>query len=355
MSEWKNIIIHDDCLNPLEGQLKELQGQVRTIYIDPPFFSGTDYTLKSLHGGSGTAAPNLHEVETYSDKWKGGLDEYLEFLRVRIRLMRDLLSESGSLWLHLDTRTSHYAKVMMDKIFGQSNFVNEIIWRRTNSPKAQSTGFGTQHDVILLYAKDASKFKVKPIYRKHDEKSMKPYRYRDERGQFRLIEIEAHGIQRGAGRKQFEWRGRVAPYLYKKETLDKWWREGFIYTSKNGRYSKKQYLHDTKGVLVSDLWLDIPPLQGGSEEFTGFLTQKPLALLKRVIECSSEGGDLVADFFAGSGTTAVAAQRLNRRWIACDKSPVALNLLLKRLGLETDDLEKVGVKIIRKQVKRCES
>ncbi len=350
MDEWKNIIIQDDCLRAIREDLGDLRGRIRTIYIDPPFFSGTDYTLKRLQGGSEAAAPDLHESETYSDKWEGGFEEYLEFLRTRVELMRELLTEDGSLWLHLDTRASHYAKVMMDDIFGRENFVNEIVWKRTNSPKAQSMGFGTQHDIILLYAKDSSKFQTKPVYREHDEKSMKPYRYHDDRGQFRLIEIEAHGIQRTTSRKQFEWRGRTAPYLYKKETLDRWWEEGLIYTSRNGRYSKKQYLHDTKGILVSDLWLDIPPLQGGSVEFTGFLTQKPLTLLLRIIECSSEPGDIVADFFAGSGTTAIAAERLGRRWIVCDKSLVAIETLMKRLKSESMD-ETIPVSIKRPPIR----
>ncbi len=344
MAEWKNTILQGDCLHAL-ASLRNLRGQIKTIYIDPPFLTGTDYTLKDKERGSHSSAPRLTETHTYSDKWRGGLDEYLEFLRIRISLMRDLLTTDGSLWLHLDTHASHYAKVMMDEIFGRNNFVNEIIWRRTNSPKAQSNGFGTQHDVILLYAKDSTRFRIRPVYRAHDARSLRPYRYTDERGRFRLIEIEAQGIQRSAGRKQFEWRGRTAPYLYRQETLDRWWEEGRIYKSRNGRYSKKQYLDEVKGVLVSDLWLDISPVQGSSSEYVGFTTQKPLALLSRVIDCSSDRGDIIADFFAGSGTTAVAAHRSGRRWIVCDSSPTAIETIKKRL-LDVCDPEKFELKIV---------
>jgi DNA modification methylase len=209
--------------------------------------------------------------------------------------------------------------------------VNEIVWKRTNSPKSQSKGFGSQHDVILLFAKNASEFETKPVYRKHDSKALKPYSYEDEKGKFRLIEIEAQGIQRTQDRKQFEWRGRTAPYLYRREILDEWWELGLIYKSKNNRYSKKQYLSDSPGLLVSDLWFDIPPIQGSSKEYTGFLTQKPESLLRRVIKSATDPEDIVADFFAGSGTTAVAASKTSRRWIACEISQFAIDVIRKRI------------------------
>ncbi len=321
-----------DCLDVIRSIQESYRETIRLIYIDPPYLSGTQYRLRKKGAGTTESAPSLSEVNTYTDKWTGGLEEYLQFMRERLTAMRPLLREDGTIWVHLDWHVSHYVKVILDDIFGYSNFTNEIVWRRTNSPKAQSRGFGSQHDIILLYAKDAMKFRMNPVHREHDEKSLKPYGYEDERGRFRLIEIEAQGIQRTESRKQFEWRGRTAPYLYSKKTLDKWWNEGKIYVSKNGRYSKKQYLSDVPGVQVSDLWLDISPIQGASKEYTGFLTQKPLALLDRIIECATDKNDLVADFFAGSGTSAVAAERLGRRWLICDRSDVAIELTKKRLG-----------------------
>ncbi|MCK5150901.1 MAG: site-specific DNA-methyltransferase [Candidatus Thorarchaeota archaeon] len=315
-----------------------LEEKLQLIYIDPPYFSGTDYSLKKKRGSKKNQAPHLIEEHTYSDKWKGGLSEYLEFMKERLIAMKSLLREEGSIWVHLDFHVSHYVKTIMDDIFGYQNFVNEIIWKRTNSPKAQSKGFGSQHDVILLYAVDRPKFRTKAVYRNHDENSLKPYSYHDDRGRFRLIEIEAQGIQRSESRKQFEWRGRTAPYLYRKETLDEWWENNIIYTSKNRRYSKKQYLEDIPGVQVSDLWLDIPPIQGASKEYSGFLTQKPIALLRRVIESATAPGDIVGDFFAGSGTTAIAAHQIERNWIICDTTKVAIDLASSRLAdIDADD------------------
>jgi DNA modification methylase len=298
MGGWRNLILHGDCLATMKHLSDELDEKIRLIYVDPPFFSGTEYTLKRKGIGNASSAPTLWDTSTYSDRWNGGLEEYLRFMKERLGAMIDLLHENGSLWVHLDWHVSHYIKIILDDLFGYSNFVNELVWKRTNSPKSQSRGFGSQHDIILLYAKNASEFKTHPIYRKHDEKSLKPYSYKDEKGRFRLIEIEAHGIQRSETRAQFEWKGRTAPYLYRRETLDNWQSEGIIYRSKNGRYSKKQYLSDMPGVVVSDLWMDIPPIQGASKEFTGFLTQKPVALVERMIEAATEPGDIVADFFA---------------------------------------------------------
>jgi adenine-specific DNA-methyltransferase len=331
MSDWENLILHGDCLDIIRDHQEALRGQVRLIYIDPPFFSGTDYTLKIRSSGNSRTAGVLREEQTYSDKWEGGLQEYLNFMRVRLEAMKPLLRDDGSIWVHLDWHVSHYVKIILDEIFEYSNFVNEIIWKRTNSPKAQSRGFGSQHDVILLYAVNASKFNTRQVFKEHSESSRKPYSYNDDKGKFRLIEIEAQGIQRTEDRKQFEWRGRTAPYLYRKETLDEWWDAGIIYTSKNGRYTKKQYLSDVPGVPVSDLWIDIHPIQGISKEHTGFLTQKPEGLLKRIIESSTDPNDIVADFFSGSGTTAVVANRMNRRWVICDLSEAAIKVTRQRL------------------------
>ncbi|MFW9966182.1 MAG: site-specific DNA-methyltransferase [Candidatus Thorarchaeota archaeon] len=342
MDESKNVIYSGDCLQFMEEERTNLFERIRLIYIDPPYFSGTDYTLKKRGKGAPWHAPELSEEATYTDKWEGGLQAYLQFMIDRLEAMKPLLRDDGSLWLHVDLHVSHYMKTMLDDIFGESNFVNEIVWRRTNSPKSQSRGFGSQHDNILLYAKDISKFETKPVYRTHDERSLKPYRYKDERGKFRLIEIEAQGIQRTESRKQYEWRGRTAPYLYRKETLEKWWKEGLIYTSRNQRYSKKQYLDDVPGILVSDLWLDISPIQGVSKEYTGFITQKPVALLERVIECATDPCDMVADFFCGSGTTAVAAQNLGRNWVLCDLSEVALGVTRERLTAINAQWEEFG-------------
>ncbi len=334
--QWKNLVFHADCLQVIQHLHEDLAGQIRLIYIDPPFFTGTDYSFCQRTASS----PFIQQLDTYSDRWIGGIQEYLRFMRERITAMKPLLTENGSLWVHLDWHVSHYVKILLDEIFGYANFVNEIVWQRTNSPKAQSRSFGSQHDVILLYANNAGSFAINPVYRELDERSLKPYSYEDERGRFRVIEIEARGIQRTENRKEFEWHGRTAPYLYSRETLDKWWEQGLIHTSASGIHRKKQYLDDVVGVPIADIWTDIPPPQGSSTEYTGFLTQKPIALLDRIITSASDPGDLVADFFAGSGTTALAATLTNRRWVLADTSQIAIDLIRKRLkaqGILTEE------------------
>ena len=323
---WNNMLLLGDNKDIMIILLDHYREKIDLIYIDPPFFTESDYYKRIFLN------KQFIQKISYNDKWNNNLDSYLTFLYERLMIMKDLLSNKGSIYIHLDWHVSHYIKIILDRILGYSNFINEIVWKRTNSPKAQSRGFGSQHDVILLYAKNRSEFKLRPVFREHDVKSLKPYSYKDEKGKFRLIEIEAQGIQRTEKRKQFEWRGRTAPYLYKRETLDSWWKDGLIYTSKNDRYSKKQYLSDVPGILASDIWTDISPIQGSSKEYSGFLTQKPLSLLHRIISSATDEADIVADFFAGSGTTAIAAATLSRNWIICDVSDVAIEVAEHRLS-----------------------
>jgi len=334
-NDWRNKLIWGDNKLVMSSLLSEgWGGKIGLIYIDPPFFTGADFTVRTkVKGEQIEKEPSIIEERAYKDTWSGGIASYLGYMYERLVLMRELLSENGSIYVHLDWHVGHYVKVMMDEIFGYENFVNEVTWRKTNSPKAQSKGFGTQHDIIFIYAKNISTVTFKRTYRTIDVKGLKPYSYEDERGKFRLIELEAQGVQRTAGRKVLEFRGRKAPWLYSLETMEKWWQEGLIYETKHGRYAKKQYLDEITGLLVSDIWVDeeVSPLQGSSAEFLSFDTQKPEALLKRIILASSNPGDIVADFFCGSGTTIAVAEKLGRRWIGCDLSKFAIQVTRKRL------------------------
>ncbi len=340
--EWLNRLIYGDNLLVMqallagdeESELPSMRGKIDLIYIDPPFDSKADYKTKiKLPGFEIKKNPTVIEQFAYADTWKDGTVSYLKMLYPRLVLMKELLSEKGSIYVHVDWHVGHYVKVIMDEIFGKENFVNEIVWRKTNSPKAQAKGFGNQHDTLLLYAKSKRLCIFNKVYRPLDEKALRPYSYEDERGKFRLIELEAQGIQRTPNRKVFEFRGRVAPWLYSKEKLEQWWDEGLIYVTRNGRYAKKQYLNDVPGLLLSDIWVDeeVSPLQGSSREYTGFPTQKPEKLLERIIKASSNESSIVADFFAGSGTTAAVAERLGRKWIVSDIGKPACMIMRKRL------------------------
>lgn len=235
------------------------------IYVDPPFCTGKERTR-----GDGR--------HKFADHWPGGLKAYLDFLQPRLEQMHRILKPAGSLYVHLDWRAVHYVKVLLDDIFGEGQFLNEIIWSyRTGG--LSKRWFARKHDTILLYARQAGKHKFKVL----------------RAGAFRTDGMN------------FDEQGR--PY---KQT-----RAGRLYFHPDGP-------------ALTDVW-EIPFLSTVSLERTGYPTQKPEALLERIIEASSEPGDLVADFFCGSGTTAAVAKRLGRRWLTCDISPEAVRMARKRV------------------------
>ena len=364
-----NYLYRGDCKYIMQGLL-EKDTRVDLIYLDPPFNSSRIYNMIFNGGGISAQQKAFHDMWNFTERahqlslefmetidqlndipqpfkdfikaWvrilaSGSASDkkllnYLMYMTDRLLLMKRLLKNSGSIYFHCDAHASHYIKIIMDGIFDKDSFRNEIIWKSTNSPKAQTKGFGSQKNSILLYSKNSNPVFNK-VYRAHDEKSLKPYRYDDNdgRGKYRVVEIEAHGIQKSENRKRFKFLGRTAPYLYKLETLQKWHKEGIIYASKNGRLSKKQYLHEMEGVLVSDIWVDseVPPIQ--SSEKRGYDTQKPITLLKRIIQASSNEGDLVLDPFCGCGTTVAASIELNRNWIGIDISGDAVNEIEARI------------------------
>jgi len=335
--DWKNLLIWGDNKLVMSSLIKQgWAGKINLIYIDPPFFTGADFTVRTNIGDEEIEKePSIIEERAYKDTWSGGIASYLKYMYERLVLMRELLADNGSIYVHLDWHVGHYVKVMMDEIFGEKNFINQIVWRKTNSPKAQSVGFGTQHDMIFIYAKDGDSLEMKPVYRTPDEDYLKSFVYDDNdgRGPYQTTALIAGGVQRTAGRKVFNFRGVTAPWLYSLENLEKFWQEGRIYKTKSGMYRLKVYLKDIPGQVVSDIWVDkeVNPLQGQSQEALAFDTQKPEALLKRIILGSSNPGDIVADFFCGSGTTLAVAEKLGRRWIGADLSKFAIQLTRKRL------------------------
>ena len=268
------------------GQLIDrYEGKVRLVYLDPPFRTGESFKMKI---GKGKQAQT---VVLYEDK----LDEesYLAWLRTVLEGCRTLLDERGSIYLHLDYRMSHKARLLLDEIFGESNFMNEIIWAYRSGGRATRC-YPRKHDTILFYRKSK---KV-------------------------LFNIAAVGIPRGPERRN-----------HMKRFIDEDGRIGFSIRSNGKTYT---YYEDSL-IYPSDVWSDIEHLQQKDRERTGFLTQKPEALLKRIIAASTEPGDLVVDLFSGSGTTAAAATKLNRRFIVADQSPVACALLRRRqLGVTSE-------------------
>jgi adenine-specific DNA-methyltransferase len=349
---WSNKLIWGDNKlilsslknGPLRKQI-EAEGGLKLIYIDPPFDVGADFSMNIEIGDeSFTKKPSVIEEIAYRDTWGKGADSFIAMIYERLKLMHDLLAEDGSIYVHCDWRVNSFMRLVLDEIFGKDNLQSEITWKKLNSPKAQSVGFGNQKDSILFYSKSKNNTIFNTVFSEITESSLKPYSHDDNdgRGKYRLIEIEAQGVQKNANRKISEFYGRTAPFLYKIEKLEEWYKDGKIYTSSSGRHSKKQYIAEVEGLLVSDLWADktASPIQ--SAEKIGYPTQKPEKLIERIISASSKESDLVADFFCGSGTTLAVAEKLNRKWIGSDLGRFSIHTTRKRMIGVQRELKKAG-------------
>lgn len=275
------------------------------IYIDPPFFSGRNYNV--IWG-------DTNEVRTFEDIWEGGITTYLIWLNARLWEMRRVLKKTGSIYVHCDWHASHYIKTEMDKIFGYENLQNQIIWKRTpfaGSSKARAKRFPVNHDCLLFYTKSQSNYNFNVPREDYDEVYLSRFKWKDSRGYYRKTLLKT----------------------YSNETLERLRLEDkLIEPTKTGaNYSYKQYLKDLKGKQIEDIWTDIFSLNPVATERIGYPTQKPEALLERIIKASSNEGEIVADFFVGGGTTCAVAQRLKRKFIGCDSSRVAISVTLDRL------------------------
>lgn len=352
ISGWTNKLIWGDNKlilsslknGPLRKQI-EAEGGLKLIYIDPPFDVGADFSMNIEIGEeSFTKKPSVIEEIAYRDTWGKGADSFIAMIYERLKLMHGLLAEEGSIYVHCDWRVNSYMRLVLDEVFGKDNYQSEITWKKLNSPKAQSIGFGNQKDSIFFYSKNKNNTIFNVVFSEITENSLKPYSHDDNdgRGKYRLIEIEAQGVQKSANRKVSDFYGRTAPFLYKKEKLEEWYKDGRIYTSSTGRHSKKQYLSEVEGLLVSDLWIDkiVSPIQ--SAEKIGYPTQKPERLIERIVTASTNEGDLVADFFCGSGTTLAVAEKLGRKWIGSDLGRFSIHTTRKRMIGVQRELKSAG-------------
>lgn len=258
-------------------------------------------------------------------------------MAIRIYYMHKLLKDTGSFYLHCDPTMSHYLKVLCDIVFGNLNYVNEIIWKRSDAHSDSKQGakhLGRVHDTILLFAKSKS-LVFNTIYNPLPESTVKNWYKHIEEGtgrKYNKADVTGPG---GAakGNPYYEWNGHLKYWRYNKEKMKNLAEEGRIVYSKSGMAYEKRYLDESKGVSLQDMWDDIQMLRGlkSKGERLGYPTQKPLKLLERIITISSNEGDLVADFFCGCGTSIAAAEELNRKWIGADISHLAVKLIAKRL------------------------
>jgi adenine-specific DNA-methyltransferase len=348
-SEWRNRLIWGDRKYVLPSLLPEFAGKVKLIYIDPPFNTDSDFsftaTIPSHHDGSdhvGAAfvkEPSILEQKAYRDTWGRGLDSYLQWFYETVVLLRELLAEDGSIYVHLDWHIGHYAKAVLDEVFGQEACQNEIIWKRT-SARSDSHTYNHIHDVIYFYTKEVLDFNDTYVPHSEDYVASK-YVHVDSRGRrYRLDNITSPNPRPNM---TYVWRGHQPPALgwrYSKETMQRLHDEGRIWypDSKDKRPQLIRYLDESLGQPATSIWTDVSPVNSQAEERVNYDTQKPQALLDRIIRASSNESDLVLDCFAGSGTTAVVAEKLNRRWIACDLGRFAVHTARKRM------LEIPGVK-----------
>ena len=293
-----NVIYQGDNLEimrDLEG------GKIDLIYIDPPFCSQSIRKSKAWN----------KEVN-FNDGWKGGINSYIRWLYPRLMECHRLLKKTGIFCLHLDWRSSHYAKISLDKIFGYKNFVNEIIWRRGKCfSNTKSSFFPRNHDCILVYSK-TRKYSYKRQFRSYNEKTLKMFKNNDKdgRGVYRLQSLRTYG----------------------KSTINDFKKENKISKSKSGKLYLKQYLRDKNGVTLDSVWEDIGGMaHGANSEKMGYPTQKPLSLLNRLIETFTKKGDIVGDFFCGCGTTISSCETLDRKWLGCDISNDAIKVIRQRM------------------------
>jgi adenine-specific DNA-methyltransferase len=333
----QGLLFHGDNKDVLAWLLAHgYRGKVDLVYIDPPFDSGADYVRKvDLRGLRGPAkieseSYSLGEQLQYTDIWAN--DNYLQFMYERLSLIKELLKESGAIYLHCDWHKGHYLRCLLDEIIGSDNFVSEITWKRATA-HAQRKGFGIVQDTILHFAK-GNDYTWNPQYIPHDEDYLdRYYGNSDEDGRrYALDNLTAAGP--GPARVFFG--KEIHPpagthWRFSQEKIDKYCEKGLIVLTSSGMPRFKRYLDTLEGKIVTSFWDDINPVNSQAIEDTRYPTQKPESLLERIISASSNPGDLVLDCFVGSGTTAAVAQKLGRRWIASDINKGAVQTTSKRL------------------------
>ncbi|MCK9321442.1 MAG: site-specific DNA-methyltransferase [Bacteroidales bacterium] len=323
-----NILIHSDNLVGLNYLLneKDLRGKVDLIYIDPPYATGGNFTI--TNGRATTISNSKNGTIAYTDTLKGA--DFIEFLRERLILVRELMSDKGSIYLHIDYKIGHYVKIMMDEVFGINNFRNDITRIKCNPKNFDRVGYGNIKDLILFYSKTQSPIWNEPrkAYSEKDIEKLYPKKDINNR-RYTTVPIHAPGeTQNGKSNQKFKdvlpppgrhWRTDV-------ETLERWDKEGLIEWSSKGNPRKIIYVDEREGMRVQDIWEFKDP------QYPNYPTEKNAEMLDLIIQTSSNEDSLVLDCFCGSGTTLKSAQINNRNWIGIDQSSLAINVTKEKLN-----------------------
>jgi len=265
---------------------------------------------------------------------------YLTMMAVRLVELHRVLKDSGSLYLHCDPTASHYLKILLDAVFGKGNFRNEIVWKRSQPKGLAFTRFATSHDLIFAVSKSSSDTVWNPVYAAYDiEKIHKQYSQIDKTGRrYQLTSLLNPNTNRP--NLTYEFLGVTRVWRWTKERMQKAYEDGLVVQTKPGNVPRfKRFLDEQEGIPVGDVWTDIKTLQGASQERLGYPTQKPVALLERIVKASSNEGDVILDPFCGCGTTVHAAQKLNRNWIGIDVTHLAIGLIERRLKDAFEDIK----------------
>lgn len=320
-----NKLIHADNLSALKTLLRDYAGKVDLIYIDPPF--ATNGHFKISENRANTISSSNGDTVAYSDTLVGA--DFLEFLRERLIFLRELLSNRGSIYLHIDYKIGHYVKIIMDEIFGREMFKNDITRIKCNPKNFQRNAYGNIKDLILFYSKSANSTWNDPKIAFSDNDIERLFKKVNKDGRkYTTIPMHAPG-ETANGNTGKEWRGVKPPkgrhWRSDPAIFEEWDKEGLIEWSMNGVPRKKIFIDERDGKKMQDIWDFKDP------QYPKYPTEKNIDLLKFIISSSSNKGDLVLDCFCGSGTTLVAAQELNRNWIGIDKSEHAIKVTKERL------------------------
>ena len=339
--DWQSLLFHGDNKEVLAWLLANgFRGKVNLVYIDPPFDSGADYVRKvQLRGAAGTAkfdgeTYTLGEQIQYTDIWAN--DSYLQFMFERSMVIKELMAPEGNIYLHCDNHRAHLLRCIFDEVFGEANFRAQIVWKRTNSHNSADR-YGPVHDTLLHYSKSESATWNRPVMDISHEHIENHYSREDEKGRrFGLQELTAPGLRKGEtgiAWRDFDPNSLGRHWRWPATEIEKMYREGRIHLPESGGWPRLIVYREDANTQkpASDWWDDVTPLYMSSSEREAFPTQKPEALLERIVSASSNPDDTVLDCFLGSGTTAAVAQKLGRRWIGCDINKGAIQVSSKRL------------------------
>lgn len=362
-----NMLLRGECLSAC-AYLKEQGIEVDLVYIDPPFASGADYAKKVHVRRNPKVAEAIQQAENeldveelkafeekmYGDVWDK--ERYLNWMYENLMAIKSVMSERACIYVHLDYHIGHYVKILMDEIFGEDNFRNEIVWKRATA-HADAEFYGNNFDCIYFYTKSQSDYIFNNVFQPYDDAYIARFTQTDPDGRkWDSGNLTAKGLQGGG--YEYEYKGYKSLWRMPKETIERLDKEGRLHFTKTGGIRSKVYLDELPGMPAQSLWTDINPVNSQAQERVDYATQKPEALLERIIKASSDEGMLVADFFGGSGVTAAVAQKLGRHFIHND---IGINSIqttrdrLQALGASFDIKEvRDGVSLYRNPVQTME-